>query len=47
MKKLDHIEEDFVISMAKVPEKNKPVVTVAPFPTSFQLEQLAKLVLVD
>ncbi|MDN6110327.1 MAG: PRD domain-containing protein, partial [Enterobacterales bacterium] len=45
--KLDHIEEDFVISMAKVPEKNKPVVTVAPFPTSFQLEQLAKLVLVD
>lgn len=45
--KLEHIEEDFVISMAKVPEKNKPVVTVAPFPTSFQLEQLAKLVLVD
>ena len=45
--KLEQIEEDFVISMVKVPEKNKPVVTVAPFPTSFQLEQLAKLVLVD
>ncbi len=45
--KLEQIEEDFVISTVKVAEKNKPVVLVAPFPTSFQLEQLAKQVLID
>jgi transcriptional antiterminator len=41
------VEEDFVISTARVPEKEKPVVTMAPFPTEYQLEQLGKLVLVD
>ncbi|MCE0490060.1 BglG family transcription antiterminator [Pantoea sp. Mb-10] len=42
-----HIEEDFVISTARLSEKNKPVVVMAPFPTEYQLEQLGKLVLVD
>lgn len=45
--KLEQVEEDFVISTVKIAEKNKPVVLVAPFPTSFQLEQLGKLVLID
>jgi len=44
---LESIEEDFVISTARVNEKEKPVVTMAPFPTEYQLEQLGKLVLVD
>ena len=42
-----HIDEDFVISTARLSEKNKPVVMMSPFPTEFQLEQLGKLVLVD
>lgn len=44
---LASIEADFVISTARVTEKEKPVVTMAPFPTEYQLEQLGKLVLVD
>ncbi|XOQ12110.1 MAG: Mannitol/fructose-specific phosphotransferase system, IIA domain [Serratia liquefaciens] len=44
---LNHIDEDFVISNARVSEKNKPVVVMSPFPTEYQLEQLGKLVLVD
>lgn len=44
---LESVDEDFVISTARVNEKEKPVVTVAPFPTDYQLEQLGKLVLVD
>nr|WP_268903904.1 PRD domain-containing protein [Cedecea colo] len=44
---LESIDEDFVISTARVNEKEKPVVTMAPFPTEYQLEQLGKLVLVD
>lgn len=44
---LPHIDEDFVISNARVSEKNKPVVVMSPFPTEYQLEQLGKLVLVD
>lgn len=44
---LPQIEEDFVISNARVSEKNKPVVVMSPFPTEYQLEQLGKLVLVD
>ncbi|WP_127959827.1 BglG family transcription antiterminator [Serratia microhaemolytica] len=44
---LQHIEEDFVISNARIGEKNKPVVVMSPFPTEYQLEQLGKLVLVD
>jgi transcriptional antiterminator len=44
---LNQIDEDFVISNARVSEKNKPVVVMSPFPTEYQLEQLGKLVLVD
>ena len=43
----ESISEDFVISTARINEKDKPVVTIAPFPTEFQLEQIGKLVLVD
>ncbi|MEX9253287.1 BglG family transcription antiterminator [Pseudenterobacter timonensis] len=41
------ISEDFVIATARISEKAKPVVTIAPFPTDYQLEQIGKLVLVD
>lgn len=41
------IAEDFIISNARLTEKNKPVVVMSPFPTEYQLEQLGKLVLVD
>lgn len=41
------LSEDFVISTARISEKEKPVVTIAPFPTDYQLEQIGKLVLVD
>lgn len=41
------IEEDFVISTARLSEKDKPVVVMSPFPTEYQLEQIGKLVLVD
>ena len=41
------IAEDFVISTARISEKAKPVVQIAPFPTDYQLEQIGKLVLVD
>nr|WP_318383215.1 BglG family transcription antiterminator [uncultured Enterobacter sp.] len=43
----DSISEDFVITTARVSDKDKPVVTIAPFPTDYQLEQIGKLVLVD
>lgn len=43
----DDLSEDFVISTARIREKDKPVVTIAPFPTDYQLEQIGKLVLVD
>ncbi len=36
-----------MISTARVSEKSKPVVMIAPFPTDYQLEQIGKLVLVD
>jgi len=45
--KLEHIDEDFFISNARINEKNKPVVVLSPFPTEYQMEQLGKLVLVD
>lgn len=45
--KLTQIEEDFVISTARLVEKDKPVVVLSPFPSDYQLEQLGKLVLVD
>ncbi|BBQ85751.1 MULTISPECIES: BglG family transcription antiterminator [Enterobacteriaceae] len=41
------IAEDFVISTVRISEKDKPIVTIAPFPTDYQLEQIGKLVLVD
>ncbi|MBN3136106.1 BglG family transcription antiterminator [Pectobacterium punjabense] len=41
------IVEDFVISTARISEKDKPIVTIAPFPTDYQLEQIGKRVLVD
>ena len=43
----DAIEADFVISTVRIGEKDKPVVTIAPFPTDYQLDQIGKLVLVD
>ncbi|MEC3925123.1 PRD domain-containing protein [Citrobacter braakii] len=43
----ESISEDFVISTARIGEKDKPVVMIAPFPTDYQLEQMGKLVLVD
>lgn len=43
----DAVAEDFVISTARIAGKDKPVVTIAPFPTDYQLEQIGKLVLVD
>lgn len=43
----DSISEDFVIATARISDKDKPVVTIAPFPTDYQLEQIGKLVLVD
>ena len=43
----ENISEDFVISTARISEKAKPVVMIAPFPTDYQLEQIGKLVLVD
>ncbi|MEG3132861.1 PRD domain-containing protein [Rouxiella sp. T17] len=45
--KLEHIDEDFIIANARVTERNKPVIVLAPFPTDYQMEQLGKLVLVD
>ncbi|WEJ83009.1 BglG family transcription antiterminator [Kluyvera intermedia] len=44
---LEAITEDFVISTARISEKDKPIVTIAPFPTDYQLDQIGKLVLVD
>ncbi|MCE9898917.1 BglG family transcription antiterminator [Raoultella terrigena] len=44
---LEAVAEDFVISTVRISEKDKPVVTIAPFPTDYQLDQIGKLVLVD
>lgn len=41
------VAEDFVISTVRISEKDKPVVTIAPFPTDYQLDKIGKLVLVD
>lgn len=43
----EEIAEDFVISTVRISEKEKPAVTIAPFPTDYQLDQIGKLVLVD
>lgn len=44
---LESVAADFIISTTRLTEKNKPVVMVSPFPSDYQLEQLAKLVAVD
>nr|WP_244987233.1 PRD domain-containing protein [Winslowiella toletana] len=44
---LSTIDEDFIISTARLSEKDKPLVVMSPFPTDYQLEQIGKLVLVD
>ncbi|UXN08131.1 BglG family transcription antiterminator [Bartonella sp. HY761] len=44
---LDVVKEDFVIANTKVENKNAPVVVISNFPTSFQIEQLAKLAKID
>ncbi|CCP04399.1 putative licABCH operon regulator [Erwinia amylovora Ea644] len=41
------IEEDFVISTVRLSNKDKPVILMSPFPSEYQLEQLARLVLKD
>ncbi|MCP6606628.1 transcription antiterminator BglG, partial [Klebsiella pneumoniae] len=42
----DAIEAEFVISTVRIGEKDMPVVTIAQFPTDYQLDQIVKLVLV-
>jgi len=44
---LASVDEDFVISTARLSDKDKPVVVMSPFPTEYQLEQIGKLVLLD
>ncbi|HEY4468926.1 MAG TPA: PRD domain-containing protein [Klebsiella sp.] len=43
----EEVAEDFVISTVRISEKDKPVITIAQFPTDYQLDQIGKLVLVD
>ncbi len=45
--KMDTIQEDFVITTIRLSEKNKPIVKVSPFPTDYQIEQIAKFVMVE
>lgn len=44
---LQTIEEDFIVTTARLIEKDKPIVKIAPFPTSYQLEQLGRLAMID
>ncbi|OCG40362.1 transcription antiterminator BglG [Gilliamella sp. Fer2-1] len=44
---LSNIEEDFVVSTVRLTKKNKQIVKIAPFPTSYQLEQLGRLAMID
>ncbi|WP_440029004.1 BglG family transcription antiterminator [Chromobacterium amazonense] len=44
---LPAIAADFVVSTARLEEKNRPVVVASPFPSDYQLEQLAKMVQPD
>jgi transcriptional antiterminator len=49
---LENIKEDFVITTIRLPENNythhtKPIIKISPFPTHYQIEQIAKLVLVE
>lgn len=44
---LQRIDEDFVISTARVNQKNRPIVVISLFPTNYQLDQVGKLVLID
>ncbi|XKM14353.1 PRD domain-containing protein [Orbaceae bacterium ac157xtp] len=41
------IDEDFVVTTMRISQKDKPIVKIAPFPTSYQLEQLGRLAMVD
>ncbi|OCL16986.1 BglG family transcription antiterminator [Gilliamella sp. wkB171] len=44
---LTNIEEDFIVSTVRLTEKDKPIVKIAPFPTTYQLEQLGRLAMID
>ncbi|MDE9495640.1 BglG family transcription antiterminator [Xenorhabdus bovienii] len=44
---LDYVEENFVITTLRLPEKNKPIVKIAPFPTAYQLEQIGRLAMME
>ncbi|MEK9497249.1 PTS sugar transporter subunit IIA [Photorhabdus sp. P32] len=44
---LESVNEDFIITTVRLPEKNKPIVKIAPFPTPYQLEQIGRLAMID
>lgn len=44
---LSSINEDFIVTTARLSEKDKPIVKIAPFPTRYQLEQLGRLAMID
>ncbi len=44
---LEHVSADFVVSTVRLEDKRKPVALLSPFPSDYQLEQLARLVAVD
>ncbi len=44
---MNEIQEDFIITTIRLSEKNKPIVKVSPFPTDYQIEQIAKFVMVE
>jgi transcriptional antiterminator len=44
---LNKVDEDFVITTVRLPEKDKPIVKIALFPTPYQIEQIGRLVMVD
>jgi len=44
---LNKVDEDFVITTIRLPEKDKPIIKIALFPTPYQIEQIGRLVMVD
>lgn len=44
---LNKVDEDFIITTIRLPEKDKPIVKIALFPTPYQIEQIGRLVMVD
>lgn len=44
---LTSVSEDFVVTTVRLTEKDKPIVKIAPFPTTYQWEQLARLAMID